>query len=342
MAGVSVGTVDRVLHNRPGVSISSAEKVRKILKEMNYQPNMYASALASNKKYHFVCLLPKHKSGEYWSDVEQGAHTCAQEMHDFHITLSMVYYDQYSQNSFENSIKKVLDIKPDGVILSPVEESITKQLTDILTQNDVPFVFIDSNLESLNPIAFFGQNSEKSGALAAKILMMMEPDIKEVMIFRQIYIGRIGTNQQNNREVGFEAYMKEHNPECVLSTIDLAMNDKEHDLEVMKSFFEHHENVSIGLTFNSKAYIITELLQKLGKGDFRLIGYDLLKQNVEFLKSEQNIQFLIAQQPHQQGYRAVTSLCDHLIFRKDVEQVNYMPIDLLCAENIDYYTSLNK
>ena len=60
MAGVSVGTVDRVLHNRPGVSLASAEKVRKILKEMNYQPNMYASALASNKKYHFVCLLPKH------------------------------------------------------------------------------------------------------------------------------------------------------------------------------------------------------------------------------------------------------------------------------------------
>jgi LacI family transcriptional regulator len=120
------------------------------------------------------------------------------------------------------------------------------------------------------------------------------------------------------------------------------MNNKEHDMEVMRKYFERHENVTIGLTFNSKAYLISEYLQELDKNDFRLIGYDLLEQNVEFLKNGNNIQFLIAQQPHQQGYRAVTSLCDHLIFHKEVEQINYMPIDLLCAENIDYYTSLNK
>ena len=46
-SGVSVGTVDRILHNRPNVSKSAREKVEKVLKEINYQPNMYASALAS-------------------------------------------------------------------------------------------------------------------------------------------------------------------------------------------------------------------------------------------------------------------------------------------------------
>ena len=342
MAGVSVGTVDRVLHNRPGVSLASAEKVRKILKEMNHQPNMYASALASNKKYHFVCLLPKHNEGEYWSDVEAGALQCMNEMHDFHITLSMVYYDQYDIDSFVKSIKLVMDKEPDGVILSPVEEDNTKKLTDMLQEKEIPYVFIDSNIDNLEPIAFFGQNSSRSGALAAKMLLMIEPGIKEVVIFRQIYIGRIGTNQQNNRELGFEEYMRKNHPDCELSTIDLAMNNKEHDMEVMRKYFERHENVTIGLTFNSKAYLISEYLQELDKNDFRLIGYDLLEQNVEFLKNGNNIQFLIAQQPHQQGYRAVTSLCDHLIFHKEVEQINYMPIDLLCAENIDYYTSLNK
>lgn len=55
MAGVSVGTVDRVLHSRSGVSESSRIKVEEILKKLNYQPNMYASALASNKKIQ-ICL----------------------------------------------------------------------------------------------------------------------------------------------------------------------------------------------------------------------------------------------------------------------------------------------
>ena len=53
-AGVSVGTVDRVLHNRPNVSPKAREKVEAALKEVDYHPNMYASALAYNKSYIFI------------------------------------------------------------------------------------------------------------------------------------------------------------------------------------------------------------------------------------------------------------------------------------------------
>ena len=42
MAGVSAGTVDRVLHNRGDVSEKSKEKVQKVLDEINYQPNVFA------------------------------------------------------------------------------------------------------------------------------------------------------------------------------------------------------------------------------------------------------------------------------------------------------------
>ena len=57
LSGVSVGTVDRVLHNRPNVSKAAREKVEKALKEMDYKPNMYASALAYNKSYNFYCII---------------------------------------------------------------------------------------------------------------------------------------------------------------------------------------------------------------------------------------------------------------------------------------------
>ena len=87
MAGVSVGTVDRVLHGRTGVSESSKKKVEEILKQLNYQPNMYASALASNKKYHFVCLLPQHSTNDYWTDVIKGLENAVKSFSDFHITF---------------------------------------------------------------------------------------------------------------------------------------------------------------------------------------------------------------------------------------------------------------
>ena len=40
MAGVSAGTVDRVLHNRGDVSPKSKAKVQKVLDEIHYQPNV--------------------------------------------------------------------------------------------------------------------------------------------------------------------------------------------------------------------------------------------------------------------------------------------------------------
>ena len=55
LANVSTGTVDRVLHNRGEVSAKSREKVEKVLKEINYQPNIYASALASKKRH--ICYI---------------------------------------------------------------------------------------------------------------------------------------------------------------------------------------------------------------------------------------------------------------------------------------------
>ena len=68
-AGVSVGTVDRVLHKRPNVSKSAREKVERILREIDYRPNAYASALACNKDYVFCCILPEHASEAYWEEI---------------------------------------------------------------------------------------------------------------------------------------------------------------------------------------------------------------------------------------------------------------------------------
>ena len=57
-AGVSKGTVDRVLHNRGEVSKKSKEKVLRVIEELGYKPNLYASMLASEENHDLL-----HNSG---------------------------------------------------------------------------------------------------------------------------------------------------------------------------------------------------------------------------------------------------------------------------------------
>jgi LacI family transcriptional regulator len=54
MAGVSAGTVDRVMHNRGEVSEATLKKVQKVLKEIDYHPNMFAIGFGSQKRYQIA------------------------------------------------------------------------------------------------------------------------------------------------------------------------------------------------------------------------------------------------------------------------------------------------
>lgn len=339
LADVSVGTVDRVIHNRSGVSEASRKRVEEILKQLDYHPNMYASALASNKKYMFACLLPLHLKGEYWTAIEKGINEAVSNYSDFNISAQITYYDPYDYSSFTQMSNNILAGEPDGVLFAPTAPKYTKKFTDKLSEKEIPFVYLDFNIKEIPALSFFGQHSGQSGYFAARMLMMLAGDKKEIAIFRKINAGIVGSNQQENREIGFRQYMKEHNPECVIHELNLHAKTPGDDNEMLDNFFRQHPNVQNGITFTSKVYIIGEYLESKGKKDFNLIGYDLLERNVQCLKNG-SVTFLIAQQPEVQGFNGIKTLCDHLIFKKEVTAVNYMPIDLLTAENIDYYLKL--
>lgn len=337
LADVSVGTVDRVLHGRSGVSEASRKRVEEILEQLDYQPNMYASALASNKKYVFACFLPIHLEGEYWTAVEKGIHEAVKSYSDFNISVQISYYDPYDYNSFVHESNIILSKEPDGVLFAPTVSEYTRRFSDKLNAQNTPYIYIDSFLKDIPPLAFYGQNSRQSGYFAARMLMMLAGrGINQIVLFRKINEGIVGSNQQENREIGFRQYMKEHYPECNILELNLLAKRPSDDNRMLDKFFQENPGVTNGITFTSKVYIIGEYLQSKAMNNFNLIGYDLLERNVACLK-QGSVSFLIAQQPELQGFNGIKSLCDFLIFKKEVTQVNYMPIDLLSAENIDYY-----
>ena len=53
------------------------------------------------------------------------------------------------------------------------------------------------------------------------MLMLLARDEKEIVIFRKIHEGIVGSNQQENREIGFRQYMEEHHPSCTILELDL-------------------------------------------------------------------------------------------------------------------------
>ena len=336
-AGVSVGTVDRVLHKRPNVSQKAREKVEKALAEMDYHPNMYASALAYNKSYTFYLLMPKHESEAYWEEIEEGAMKACERMRDFQISVKIMFYKRFDTLSFTKKYNECLDSAPDGVIIVPAELEITRQFTDKLHQRNIPFVLLDSNMPDLRPLSFYGQDSLSSGSFAAKVLMLVASGEKEIMLMKQMKDGKVVSRQQENREVGFRHYMREHFPHIKIIELNLPLEYERKNYDaILEDFFTAHPQLHHCITFNSKAHIVGTFLLRTNRRDIQIMGYDMVGKNMECLK-QGSISFLIAQHAYMQGYSCVDTLFRAIVLKKEVEPVNYMPIELLLKENVDYY-----
>jgi LacI family transcriptional regulator len=67
MANVSVGTVDRVLHNRGEVSLETRKQVMSIVDQLGYTPNLIAKSLALKKNHEIAVLIPSSANDNpYW------------------------------------------------------------------------------------------------------------------------------------------------------------------------------------------------------------------------------------------------------------------------------------
>jgi len=336
-AGVSVGTVDRILHDRPNVSKSAREKVENVLKSIHYQPNVYASALAYNKSYTFYCIIPRHESEAYWEEIEEGAKRAKEARRDFHIEVKMMYYERFESNTFIATYEECLTKNPNGVIVVPSELDITKRFTDQLHERNIPFILLDSYMPDLKPLSFFGQDSFCSGYFAGKMLMLIASQEKEIMFMKQTKNGMVASKQQNNREVGFRHYMQDHFPHIKITELDLplGLSTQEHS-DILEDFFTTHPDIHHCITLCSKAHIVGEFLLRTNRRDIQIMGYDMVERNAKCLRLE-SISFLIAQHAFMQGYNCVDTLFKAIVLKKLVPPVNYMPIELLSKENIDFY-----
>ena len=336
-AGVSVGTVDRVLHKRPNVSKSAMEKVEKVLNEINYQPNVYASALAYNKNYTFHCILPQHTSEAYWEEIEIGAIKAIEFRRDFHLDIKLRHFSRLNPKTYIETCHRCLNEKPDGVILVPTTLEATKVFTDQLHKQNIPFVLLDSYMSDLKPLSFYGQDSFQSGYFAAKMLMLIATKENSIMLVRQTFEGKVTSRQQEYREVGFRNYMEKFYPQVVIKTLDLPMGkDRETYNAMLEDFFLANPNIHHCFAINSRAYVVGEFILETNRKDVQIMGYDMLPKNAECMRKG-SISFLIAQHAYQQGFSSVDTLFQSIVLKKEVRPINYMPIELLSKENVDFY-----
>jgi len=334
-AEVSIGTVDRVIHNRGGVSKSTKEKIQEIIRKYHYEPNMIARTLASRKRYLLATLIPFYtRNNTYWSGPLEGIKKAASEIADFSVSLSYYFFDQHHADTFYEATKKLLNSTPDAVLLAPVFYHESLAFLKACEERGIPYVFIDSNIRGLKNISYFGQDSFQSGYLAARLISIGCTSKSRFLV---IHVAKEeeNINHLKQRENGFRAWFgdHEHLGKAVIETLYISGSEKSAVKRLLPSIHNHKTK---GIFITCNAHIIARSIKQMKTDHLRLIGYDMTKDNLKFLKSG-TIDFLICQKPREQGYHGVYSLFNYLVHKKPVKALHLMPIDIITRENYRYY-----
>ena len=338
-AGVTNGTVDRVLHDRGEVSAKTRAKVLQVIKELGYQTNVYASILAKNKSGKIDVLMPSFRKGEFWEHVFKGVEQAYEYAGRFSIKVEIFYYDQYSIDSFRERCAEILKEKPSGVIVAPMFLEGTRQFSTQLFEAGIPYVVLNTSVNVKTHLAYFGLPMYESGYCCADVLMSSSDKEQEGRVFL-VKIARDLKKLSDptaDRRRGFLDYFAEHYPDTEIVNVVIDPNNPKGILATLDNAFKECEGRLNIATLNSRIFLVSDYLESRGLLGYNVVGFDMLERNINALKKGY-VRMLICQHSDRQAYQSVVAITDFLVIGKRPEhQDNYMSIDLLTRYSCSFY-----
>jgi LacI family transcriptional regulator len=337
LSGVSIGTIDRVLHDRGEVAERTRKRVLEIARELNYTPNLIARVLKSKKPYHIVSLLPwPTEENTFWARHPFGLLKAMAELDPFPVNLTQINFDILNEADFVKETRTVLKLKPDGVVLAPIFQSESIAFCSLLGKQNIPFVFVDGYIQETDFLAYIGENVFQSGKVAGQLTSMITSGDKDLLIIN------LAKNLRNlhhltNRTKGFLSYFAGNGKKFGKKiSLNIPNSKSENIKKELDKVFKNNPNIGSIFVSGSKCYKVADYIKSQGINSVNLVGYDLLERNVAYLRSG-TIKFLIGQRPEEQTYKGVKKLFDFLSLNKVPERMEYLPIDIVTSENVDFF-----
>jgi LacI family transcriptional regulator len=332
-AKVSIGTVDRVLHDRGRVSDKTKSRVKRIVKELRYRPNIHARNLSLDRKYTFGVLMPRlSQDSEYWRIPAKGIEKAIRELAIYKVGVRYYHYDRYSDQSFVRSFHEALHDKPDGLLIAPVLSHAAETLVPTMPKG-LPYVFFDSTIPRAGCLSFIGQDPYQSGLLAARLMLnavRVEGAVAIVKVVPEDF-------HINERIRGFLSGFKNKSLDAIhIYEVDSHRGDDAFK-EIAEQILSDYKELQGVFVSNAWTHSIARHIRSHSRGKcVAIVGYDLVARNREYL-DRGFIDFLISQRPEMQGYEGIYCLYEHVVLRETVQPQIMVPIDILTRDNVKYY-----
>ncbi|WMJ23936.1 LacI family DNA-binding transcriptional regulator [Paludicola sp. MB14-C6] len=332
LAGVSRGTVDRVLNNRGGVSQEAEKTIKRIAKELNYKPNLMAKALANSQKGTTIGVLVNSGGNPFFDKVLLGIAKAQEEIAGFHIKVKKVELTGYNIEKQLYAINQLVDLQISGLVITPINDSTIAEKLNEVNNKGIPVVTLNADITGIEKLGFVGCNYEKSGQTAGELLGQITQGNATVGILT-------GSNKMlghTMRVDGFQQVIEQSYPNITVARILETFDDDQIAYEQTKKLLLENQSINAlyycagGIDGGIKAVLELGYAHKL-----KIITVDDTD-NIKQYLYQGIVNATVCQQPFKQGYDAIKLVFNKLIYNQLPEKKHlYTQNEIKVKFNLD-------
>jgi LacI family transcriptional regulator len=331
LAGVSIGTVDRALHGRPGINDETRERVLGIAKKIGYRPNLAARSLSTGRRVRVGVCVPQ-EIHYFYNELWEGIHEEVRRYGDRGIEFLLRPIPELGKGD-RPAFRKIIDSGVQGVVMTPGNPETMTPLIDAAEASDVRVVCVSTDAPGSQRSSIVCVEPRLNGLIAGELMA------KFVLLGSQVAIitGMLKTVDHREKVEGF---MKSFSRYCsggsVVATIE-AHEDPEESFNKTKKLLKRNPDLA-GIYVNTVNCLpvcrALSAAQRAGK--VRLIATDLFREMVPYFGSG-TIDASMHQRPYRQGQLAVRSLAEHLLHDTDLPITQYLNPGIILRSNLHLF-----
>lgn len=305
--GISIGTVDRALHNRPGISPTTRAQVLKMAERLNYKPNVVARSLKLNRHLRIGVRLPQEIAA-FFDPLWEGIKAAAERMVGVNIDLDFRTYPHIGKGDVE-LLEADMGRHYDGMILTPGDPRRFDPLIRNFVARSVPVVCVASDAPRSGRVAAVTVDAAISGSIAAELFARTLPKSG----FVAIITGDLSTRDHADKLKGFAATLATIAPRLSLlpaiETHDVPQDARRTALTLLE---RKPRPAAIYISTANSLPVLRALDDQGALDDILVVATDLFSELVPYLESGRVLATLY-QRPSAQGRAAVEALVHYVL-----------------------------
>ncbi len=330
--GISIGTVDRALHDRRGVSLKTKAKVQKIADQLGYKPNLAAQALRLNRRIKIAVVLPKEIS-HFFDPLRAGIREAAAASVGMHVEVT---FHEYARLGYGDSelLEARMKEHNDGIIFTPGNPRKLDSIIHRLTEQGTAMFCVSSDAPNSSRIGLVSTHAYTSGALAAELLALKLNRRAHVATIT----GELSTLDHAEKLRGFAATLAMIAPHLsLLPAIESHERPKEAYRQTLALVREDVKPQGLYISTANSAPVLKALHEEGLLGKIQIVTTDLFGELVPLIENGQILATLY-QRPFTQGKVAFENLMTYLLEEKKTSSVVRLAPHIIFRSNLPLFS----